>query len=196
MQQRDTPPVTISFLRGVPGTNLVSLFKQAFPQHPASLLSRELTSAFLSAFAQRGTFLVALDPVSGAEIGFAVGGDAAVLDRTRGHFIRSHGWRLARSFLRRRLSPRILWARVRVRKPVRRAAHAPYQLRFIAVDPQARGMGAGTMLLAAFEKTLPIGTTYHAWTLEGPHGAEGFYLANGFRRDVALNGHLRMWKRP
>jgi GNAT superfamily N-acetyltransferase len=77
-----------------------------------------------------------------------------------------------------------------------RAAQAPYQIRFIVVDPRAQGMGVGTMLLEEFEGTLPAGSAYHAWTLEGPHGAEGFYLANGFRRDVALNGHLRMWKRP
>lgn len=195
MEARQERSAHVSFLRGAPATRLVSLFKQAFPQHPASLLNDSLTGAFLSAFAQRGTFLVAYDPVTQAEIGFAIAGDAAVLDRTRGEFIRKHGWHLAGSLLRRRLSPRVLFARIRIRKPVRKAVHSPYQLRFIAIDPRARGMGVGTMLLEALEKTLPLGTTYHAWTLEGPGGAEGFYLANGFHRGPNINGHLRMWKR-
>ncbi len=194
MEERDERLAVIAFLKGVPSQRLVALFKQAFPLHPAALLSDELTRAFLSAFAQRASFVIALNASTREEIGFAVGGDAAVLDRTRARFIRMHGWRLAGSLLARRLSPRILLSRVRVRKPIRGIAHAPYQLRFIAVDSRARGRGTGTMLLAAFERTLPLGSTYHAWTLEGPSGAERFYLANGFTRGTNLSGHLRMWK--
>jgi GNAT superfamily N-acetyltransferase len=195
MQERRENNFVVSLLHGVPGPQLIAIFKQAFRAHPAALLSDELTLAFLSAFAQRATFLVARNPVIGAELGFAIGGDAAVLDRIRVHFIRRHGWRLAGSILGRRLSARVLLARVRVRTPIRGIVHAPYQLRFIAVEPQARGMGLGAMLLAAFEATLPPGSTYHAWTLEGSHGAEKFYLGNGFTRAMNVKGHLRMWKR-
>lgn len=194
MHERRDNSVDISSARGRPGPTLARLFKQAFPGHPAALLNDDLTEAFLFAFTQRGTFLVARDTVTHAEVGFAIGGDAAVLDRARAHFIRKHGWRLAGSFLRRRLSPRLLFARIRVRKPFTGVAHAPYQLRFIAVEPQARGVGAGTMLLAAFERTLPPASTYHAWILEGRHATERFYLANGFTRGTNLNGHVRMWK--
>jgi GNAT superfamily N-acetyltransferase len=193
MQERHESNVVVSLLNGVPGPKLIAIFKQAFPSHPAALVSDELTLAFLSAFAQRATVLVARNPVIGVELGFAIGGDAAVLDRIRVQFIRRHGWRLAGSILGRRLSARVLLARVRVRRPIPGIVHAPYQLRFIAVDPQARGTGLGAMLLAAFEATLPAGSTYHAWTLEA-HGAEKFYLRNGFKRATNLKGHLRMWK--
>lgn len=194
MQERRENNIVVSLLQGVPGPGLIAIFKQAFQAHPAALLNDELTLAFLSAFAQRATFLVARSPVTAAELGFAIGGEASVLDRIRVQFIRKHGWRLAGSILGRRLSARVLLARVRVRKPVRWTDHAPYQLRFIAVEPQARGMGLGAMLLAAFESTLPAGSTYHAWTLDGPHGAEKFYLGNGFTRGANLKGHVRMWK--
>lgn len=195
MQECHESSVGISPLRGSPGPKLVSIFKHAFEAHPAALLNDELTRAFLSAFARRATFLVARDSVRGAELGFAVGGDAAVLDDARARFIRRYGWRLAGSLLVRRLSTRVLLARIRVRRPIRGAIFAPYQLRFVAIEPQARRMGVGTLLLAAFERTLPFGSTYHAWTLEGSHGAEKFYLRNGFTRGANVNGHVRMWKR-
>jgi GNAT superfamily N-acetyltransferase len=194
MQERRKSTVAVSFLQGVPGLKLVSIFKEAFRAHPVASLNEELTREFLSAFARSATFLVAYDPAIGVEVGFAVGGVAAVLDRTRAHFIRRNGWRLAGCFLGRRLSVRILLARVRVRRPIPGSPYTRYQLRFIAVAPQARGMGIGTMLLAAFERTLPLGTAYHAWTLEGPRGAEQFYLGNGFKRGTNVNGHIRMWK--
>jgi GNAT superfamily N-acetyltransferase len=195
MREPQNNSVVISFLRGMPGPALVSLFKQSFPRHPASSLNDELAGAFLSAFALRGIFLVARDSVTGEELGFAVGGEAGVLDRTRRRFIRDHALHIASSVLFGRLSPRALVARMRGRPKIHHVLHAPYQMRFIAVNPYARGAGAGTLLLNAFERALPSRAAYHAWTLEGPNGAEGFYLANGFRRDIAFNGHLRMWKR-
>lgn len=195
MHEREDDAVVVSHVRGTRGAGVVSLFKQAFPRHPASLLGDALTSAFLHAFARSGTFLVAHDPRTDEELGFAIGGDAAVLDRMRGRFIRRHGWRIAGSLLRGRLSARLLAARIRVRRPLNGAHNAPYQLRFIAVDPSAKGRGIGTLLLDAFERTLPPGAAYHAWTLEGPHGAEGFYIARGFCRDVTMDGSVRLWKR-
>lgn len=71
----------------------------------------------------------------------------------------------------------------------------PYQLRFIAVEGHARGRGVGSALLKAFEASLPKGGSYHAWTMQGAHGAEKFYLDRGFRRDLTLNGHVRLTKR-
>lgn len=195
MLERAEPSVAISPIEGVPSPQTVAIFKQAFKAHPAALLDRGLTCAFLSGFAQRATFLIARDLVTGDELGFAVGGDAAVLDRTRTHFIRTHSWQLARSFLNNPLSARILLARMQVRRPVWAAIDAPYQLRFIAVASHARGARLGTTLLTAFERTLPTGSTYHAWTLEGPRGAEKFYLGNGFTSGTNVNGHIRMWKR-
>lgn len=175
---------------------MVALFKQAFPCHPASLLHEPLTAAFLDTFARSGTFLVARDARTGCELGFLIGGEAAVLDRTRERFIRSHRWRILRSFLRKRLSPRILLARIGRRGPAADGpVPAPYQLRFIAVESFARGCGVGSHLVQAFEARLPEGAAYHAWTQPGPDGAEGFYLGHGFQRDVTLNGHLRLYKR-
>lgn len=195
MLERRNAEVAVSVLHGVPAPRLVAIFKQAFKTHPASLLHDELTRAFLRGFAQDATFLVARHPASGVEVGFAIGGHAAVLDRTRARFIRRYGWRLAGYFLARRLSARTVFARIGVVKPIRAAPYAPYQLRFIVVDPQARGTGVGAALLAAFERTIPAGSAYHAWTLEGTAGAEHFYLANGFTPGPNVNGHIRMWKR-
>ncbi len=195
MRERQASAIVVSPLRGVPPSKLISIFKQAFKGHPASLLHDELTLAFLRAFAESATFLVARNAATGAELGFAVGGDAEVLDRTRSRFIRTYGWRLAGHFLARRLSVRTLFARIGVRRQLRAVPNAPYQLRFVVVDPQARGSGIGTTLIAAFERTLPAGSAYHAWTLEGARGAEKFYLANGFTPGPNVNGHIRMWKR-
>lgn len=124
-----------------------------------------------------------------------MGGDAGVLDRVRAGFIRRHGLQLAGSFLAGRLRAGTLLRRVRARKSILETNAAPYQLRFIAIAPHACGKGFGTDLLAAFEQTLPFGSAYHAWTLDGPFGAEQFYVKNGFIREASVNGHLRMWKR-
>ena len=196
MQERRQSTVAVTHISSAPSESIIVLFKQAFPRHPASLLHPPLTAAFLETFARNGTFLVARDARTGRDLGFLIGGEAAVLDRTRERFIRSHRWRILRSFLKKRLSPRIVLARIGSR---RRAAAAPmpapYQLRFIAVQDFARGRGVGSLLVQAFEAQLPESATYHAWTLAGPEGAEPFYLARGFRRDLTLNGHLRLYKR-
>jgi GNAT superfamily N-acetyltransferase len=184
--------VSIVRVRTAPSEAVVRLFKQAFPRHPASDLQDALAAEFLAGFARTATLLVARDASRDLDVGFLIGGHASILDRARKRFIFSNAPRLIVLSLRNGALMRAIMARMSDPKPQTPLKQLPYQLRYIAVSPQLRGSGVGTLLLDAFEQTLPEGAGYHAWTLSGTHGAEGFFRAHGFVREFALDGHLRM----
>lgn len=192
MQHVQRQDVVISAIRSRPGDAVVDLFRRAFVKHPVSRLDRSLARAFLDAFAAEATFLTACDP-AGRELGFIVGGRAVELDRIRARFIRRHALPIAVAAARNGLLGKLLLARARGSSAPLKAAAPEYQVRFIAFEPDMRGNGIGTQLLAAFEETLPSFAGYHLWTLAG-EGAEGFYAALGLERDVELKGHVRFCK--
>ena len=171
---------------------VATIFRDAFPNHPAARLSFPLLQAFLDAH-RRCTFIVLRDDEARV-CGFAVGGRMDQLDACRAAFIRSHLWQLGLSALWDHALLRPLRARLRFARPRVHPPASPYQMRFIAIHERARGTGAGSELLAQFETTLPAGCAYHAWTLAGPSGAVSFYHRNGFAVDVVIDGHTRMQK--
>ncbi len=189
MKQR--ADVSIVRIHDVPDA-IVELFRNTFSRHPVSRFDSSLARAFLGTFARHATFLVARD-ASLNEVGFLIGGLASVLDSSRAQFIRKRFlWMAAASLHDARLM-RSLFARVPPKHPPD-TKHSCYQVRFIAVAPNVSGRGVGTRLLQAFEQTLPPGSSYHAWTLAGEHGAQDFYRANGFERDLAIGDHIRFCK--
>lgn len=172
---------------------VAALFRQAFPKHPVSRLPLPVALDFFASHARDSHFFVARGN-RGEVLGFAIGGEAAQLDACRRAFIRAHVLDLLTASLNDRSFFRAL--RVRMFSPFKRpdAAASPYQLRFIAVDPAARRLGAGIALLRHFEAALPPQSCYHAWTLAGPNGATAFYEACGFTRDCVVDGQVRMQK--
>lgn len=190
MQEARCSTVVISAVSWPVSDGVVNLFRRAFPKHPVSRLGASLARRFLEGFARHATFLVARDPASGSEVGFAVGGHVAALDGARSDFIRKHALAIALSAARSGSLLRLLVERARGSKPPQTDRLPVYQLRLIAVDPHFRGNGVGTRLLDAFERTLPPLAGYHLWTLAND-GAEGFYTALGLERDIAVKGHVR-----
>ena len=176
-----------------PSEALVELFTNAFPRHPVSQLGAALVDTLLGAFARSATFLVACDMASAQEIGFVVGGRTSDLDRVRVEFIRTNLSQIVVASLRKRRLLSLALPRVGLPKRRLSLRHSLYQLRFIAVAPQARGQQVGTCLLRTFEETLPVGAGYHLWTLAG-NRSETFYLGHGFTRDIAVDGHVRFYR--
>lgn len=193
MEERQRSAITIARVQSHPSDRIVDLFQRAFPKHPVSRLDASLAVAFLTMFALDATFLVARDARTGQDVGFVVGGRAAQLDNVRRKFIRKHAGRIAFASARAGSLWNMLLARINVGKAQPDMNDAPYQLRLIAVDATARGLGIGSHLLCAFEGTMPAGSRYHAWTLASD-GAVGFYLAHGFERDASVDGHVRLSK--
>lgn len=187
------PGVTIVRLRHAPPAATVALFCASFPRHPISRLDRATATAFLGSYARIDALYVALRE-DGLDVGFLVGGDTAALDRTRSAFIRRHALAIAAASARSTSLTRLLVPRLRPKKSFAAAPCPARQLRFIAVDPRARGTGVGMQLVSAFEATLDGAEGYHTWTMAGALGAEGFFTSLGFTRDMALGDHLRLHK--
>lgn len=173
---------------------MARIFRAAFPLHATAPLSGILLREFLGAHRAHCIVLAARD-AGGNTLGFAVGGRIAALDAARDQFVGAHAAAVAVSALRRGVLFRMLAARLQgyARRP--KPPRSQWQLRFIAVDESARGLGAGAALLRAFEAALPPTERYHAWTMAGEHGAVPFYQHLGFVIDLEIDGHVRMERR-
>lgn len=194
-QQRRSDAIRVARLTAAPSESVIELFRRSFPRHPVSQVDSVLASAFLGAYALRSILLVAQERESLRDVGFLIGGDTLTLDRTRVEFIRKHALRIASNSTRSRSLFRLLLMRLRPARSFATAPYFEYQLRFIAVDPQARGLGIGALLVKAFEDELrPSLDGYHTWTMLGERGAEGFFTSLGFVRDVISGDHVRLRK--
>ncbi|MGH7738447.1 MAG: GNAT family N-acetyltransferase [Candidatus Tyrphobacter sp.] len=196
MQQTDPAgPVRVVSSRACRNDGIVEMFRASFPRHPLAVLDPGLANAFLDAFAARNTLWVASNGNAPRAPGFLIGGETAALDAVRRAFIHEHAPRIALASVRNRALRRLVIPRLLPAKSYGAARFRAYQLRFIAVDASERGTGIGSALVCAFEKGLADADGYHAWTMAGPTGAEGFFARLGFVRDFAVGAHLRMIKR-
>ncbi len=187
--------VTVVRLTAAPSESIIELFRSSFPRHPVSQVDVVLARAFLGAYARSSTVLVARERQSLKDVGFLIGGRTVTLDRTRVEFIRKHALRIASNSTRSRSLFRLLLMRLRPMRSFVAAPYFEYQLRFIAVDPNARGQGIGALLVKAFEEALrPTPAGYHTWTMLGERGAEGFFTSLDFVRDVVSADHVRLCK--
>lgn len=178
----------------LPSAPVVDLFRKSFPRHPVSRLDDAVAGAFLQTFAQTDALFVAHDPATNRDVGFLVGGATATLDRLRVAFIRAHAMRIAAASAKNNSLMRMLLPRLRPAKSFRAARYAETQLRFIAVAPEARGLGVGRQLVEKFEASLDHQPGYHTWTMMGSRGAARFYEALGFERDITFGEHVRLCK--
>ncbi len=194
VQPNSDDGITMSRLRVAPRAAVAGMFAQSFPYHPISRLQPSLARAFLGVFARSAALFVACNDAN-EDVGFLIGGPTAALDRTRAEFIRAHAWRIAAASAGDASLRRLLMLRLKPAKSFGSAPYAGHQLRFIAVAPDARGLGIGSRLVAAFEETLAGVPGYHTWTMSGAHGAAGFFSQLGFQHDMTVGTHLRMLRR-
>lgn len=173
---------------------MARIFRAAFPLHATSAFPEALLREFLGRHRAQCVVLAARN-AAGEVIGFAIGGRIAALDAARDGFLRARAPKLALEALRGGTLLRTVIGRLQAYARRPKPPRSQWQLRFIAVDEAARGLGAGAALLRGFEAALPAAEPYHAWTMAGEHGAVPFYLHLGCVVELEIDGHVRMERR-
>jgi GNAT superfamily N-acetyltransferase len=194
-QPRTTGGVLVARDDASPSTAVVSLFRESFPRHPISRVDDAVARGFLQSFATARALFVAHDSATARDVGFLIGGSTAMLDGLRVEFIRQHAMQIAAASAKNSSLVRMLLQRLRPARSFRAARYSEMQLRFIAVAPEARGLGVGRQLVDAFEQSLEGVAGYHTWTMVGSRGAGRFYDALGFERDITFGEHVRLCKK-